>query len=173
MGVASSKTGGNNGTGGSSRHTEPSVASADPADSTMPLKFVIPSVRAAGRDLQKRLLDEVHRLGYHSQAIFAINLALEEALANAINHGNRQDPKKHVRVWARIDADQAEIIVEDEGPGFDRGGVPDPTQHENLEKCSGRGILLIEAYMNTVEYSNGGRRLRMIKNNESDVLPRR
>ena len=60
----------------------------------------------------------------------------------------------------------AEIIIEDEGPGFDRKHVPDPTLEENLEKCSGRGILLIGAYMDFVEWTNGGRCLRMIKRNE-------
>jgi serine/threonine-protein kinase RsbW len=108
----------------------------------------------------------VQRNGFHGQSFFAINLALEEALTNAIKHGNRLDPAKKVRIEAKVTPKRAEITVEDEGPGFDRGGVPDPTSQENLEKCSGRGILLIEAYMNRVTWDRGGRRVKMVKKNE-------
>lgn len=117
-------------------------------------------------------MKDVNRRGFNSQTVFAIKLALEEAMMNAVKHGNRLDPKKKIHVEATVDSHQAEIIVEDEGPGFARKGVPDPTLPENLEKCSGRGIHLIEAYMNEVEWSKGGRRVRMIKRDEPDVLPR-
>src|SRR5689334_4609379 len=126
----------------------------------------IPSDFAAAREVQKRILDDVKRSGYAAQPTFAIQLALEEGLINAVKHGNKFDTKKQVRVQATIDTKQAEIVIEDEGPGFDPGCVPDPTLEENLEKCSGRGILLIGAYMDFVEWTNGGRCLRMIKRNE-------
>lgn len=105
--------------------------------------------------------------------IFGIRLALEEALVNAIKHGNRLDPGKKVRVEATVTPEQAEITVEDEGPGFDRGCVPDPTADENICRPSGRGILLIESYMNDVRWDRGGRRIRMVKQNEPGHLPRR
>src|SRR4051794_31597318 len=108
-----------------------------------PLKFTIPSDFAAGRDVQKRILDDVSRLGFNSQSQFAIKLALEEALINAIKHGNRLDPSKKVHIEAKVSPQQFEITIEDEGPGFKRTAVPDPTLEENLEKCSGRGILLM------------------------------
>ena len=60
---------------------------------------------------------------------------------------------------------RAEITIQDEGPGFKRSGIPDPTLAENLHKCSGRGIHLIEAYMDEVQWSRGGRRLKMVKEN--------
>lgn len=131
----------------------------------------IPSDFAASRELQRRILDAVNRAGYNTQNAFAIKLALEEAMINAIKHGNRLDMKKHVHVEYTITPQQVEIIIEDEGSGFCRDDVPDPTLEENITKCSGRGILLMEAYMNTVEYSNEGRRLRMIKKNEPDAMP--
>lgn len=130
------------------------------------MKLTIPSELVASRDVQKAILDEVARFGYDEGAVFAIKLALEEALINAIKHGNKQDPGKRVHVESNVTDKQVEIIVEDEGPGFDAREVPDPTMEENLEKCSGRGILLIRAYMTEVEYSKGGRRLRMVKVNE-------
>jgi serine/threonine-protein kinase RsbW len=138
-----------------------------------PLKFTIPSKFEAGREVQKRILDDVTRLGYTSHSQFAIKLALEEALINAIKHGNRLDPKKKVHIEFSVTPKQLEVTIEDEGPGFSRDEVPDPTLQENLEKCSGRGILLIEAYMSSVQWSNGGRRLKMVLKNEEDVLPRK
>lgn len=132
----------------------------------------IPSDFAASRDLQRQIIDAVHRAGYNTQNAFAIKLALEEAMINAIKHGNKLDMKKYVHVEYRVTPEQVEIIIEDEGPGFCRDEVPDPTLEENITKCSGRGILLMEAYMNQVEYSNEGRRLRMVKKNEPDTIPR-
>jgi serine/threonine-protein kinase RsbW len=138
-----------------------------------PLSFTIPSDFSAGRDVQKRILDNVTRLGFNSQCQFAIKLALEEALINAIKHGNKSDPKKKVHIEAKVSPKQLEVTIEDEGPGFARGTIPDPTLPENIEKCSGRGILLMEAYMNSVRWTRGGRRVKLVKKNEDDVLPRR
>ena len=132
------------------------------------MKFTIPSDFAAGRQVQKAIIDEVEKHRYGHQSCFAIKLALEEALINAIKHGNKTDPTKKVYVTADITDDRAQIEIEDEGPGFKRSDVPDPTCDANLHKCSGRGILLIEAYMTSVEWSCNGRRIKMTKINEPD-----
>jgi serine/threonine-protein kinase RsbW len=136
------------------------------------LEFTIPSINARSQEVQKKIMHDVNRRGFNSQTVFAIRLSLEEAMTNAIKHGNGLDPEKKVHVEATVNSRQAEIIVEDEGPGFNRPKIPDPTLPENLEKCSGRGIHLIEAYMDDVQWSQGGRRVRMIKRNEPDVHPR-
>jgi serine/threonine-protein kinase RsbW len=128
--------------------------------------FTISSDFNDARDVQKRILDDVELAGFNSQSQFAIKLALEEAMINAIKHGNRLDPDKKVRISAAISPKQAEIIIIDEGRGFSRQSVPDPTLDENLEKCSGRGIHLIEDNMTSAEWSNDGRTLKMIKKNE-------
>jgi serine/threonine-protein kinase RsbW len=154
------------GRGGRSGSTRP----AGNGDS--PFSIVITSNDSASRDVQNKILNDVSRHGFSSDAVFAIKLALEEAMRNAIKHGNRFDPQKKVRIEATVTPGQAEIVIEDEGPGFTRTEVPDPTLPENLEKCGGRGIHLIEAYMNEVEWSRGGRRIRMIKRNEPGVFPR-
>jgi serine/threonine-protein kinase RsbW len=135
------------------------------------VKLIIGSDPAAVRAVQDHILEELTRFGFDHQSHFAVKLALEEALINAMKHGNRLDASKKVHVEFKINADQIEMIVEDEGPGFAREGVPDPTLDENIEKCSGRGILLIEAYMSSVYWSRGGRRLHMIKKNEPDSTP--
>jgi serine/threonine-protein kinase RsbW len=129
------------------------------------MDFVINSDLVAGRDVQRQILEKIELSGFNGSNFFAVNLALEEALVNAIKHGNRLDPSKKVRVRAKVSAKKVEIMIEDEGPGFNRDSVPDPTIAENIEKCSGRGILLIEAYMTSVTWDRGGRRLRMVKLN--------
>jgi serine/threonine-protein kinase RsbW len=135
-------------------------------------EFTITSNDSASREVQTKILSDVNRRGFSSNAVFAIKLALEEAMRNAIKHGNQFDSKKKVHIHAVVTSRQAEIVIEDEGPGFVRNGVPDPTLPENLEKCGGRGIHLIEAYMNVVEWTQGGRRIRMVKRNEPGVFPR-
>ena len=129
------------------------------------VKATIPSDYTAGRSLQEQILRDVERHGFSNDSAFAIRIALEEALVNAIKHGNRADPGKKIRVEARVNSRRAEITIEDEGGGFNRAGIPDPTLDENLHKCSGRGIHLIEAYMDDVQWSRGGRRLKMVKEN--------
>lgn len=124
---------------------------------------VIPSDFVQGRQLQNQILAEVERRGYNESCLFAVKLALEEALVNAIRHGNKQDPSKEVRIEATVSDESVVIVIRDQGPGFDRAAVPDPTAEENLEKCSGRGILLIEAYMDEAEWTDRGRCLRMVK----------
>ena len=130
-----------------------------------PLIFTIPSDLAASRDVHKSIMDRVEAQKYDEQSTFAIRLALEEGLMNAIKHGNKHDASKTVHVEAKVTPKATEITIEDQGKGFHREEVPDPCAVENLLKCSGRGILLMEAYMDKVEYSNGGRKVRMVKKN--------
>ncbi len=129
------------------------------------LNFDIPSDLAAGNAVQQEIMARVEKAGYNEHSVFAIRLALEEAITNAIKHGNKLDPTKRVRVKASVTTVRTEITVEDQGPGFDRKGVPDPTRDENLHKLSGRGILLMESYMNMVQWTRGGRRVKMLKVN--------
>ena len=128
--------------------------------------FTIPSDYEQGHDVRKQILEAAQKRGFQGESFFALNLALEEALVNAIKHGNRQDPQKLVRVNAYVSPSRAEVTVEDEGAGFSRKSVPDPTAEENLHRCSGRGILLIETYMSEVRWDHGGRRLHMVRENK-------
>ena len=119
------------------------------------------------REVQRLIREEVERAGFDADSQFAIKLALEEALINAIKHGNKLDKAKNVHVAWHVSPAAAEITIEDEGPGFDRKDVPDPTAQTNLEKLTGRGILLIESYMTDVQWSNGGRRVKLVKKNDN------
>ena len=127
--------------------------------------FTIDSLDQQRREVETAILEAVQRHGFDQENYFAIRTALDEALVNAIKHGNRRDPTKKVHVEANVSDQRVEIFIEDEGPGFNRGGVPDPTAEENLEKCSGRGILLMESYMDSVSWDRDGRRVRLVKEN--------
>lgn len=165
--------GSNSPRGGSDGRSTPSQTSTPhPQGTRSPdgtLSFQIASDFAESRIVQDRIIDAVQAENYSDNDLFAIKLALEEAMINAIKHGNRLDPTKSVKVTAKVTHEQVEITVEDEGAGFDRADVPDPTDPANLEKSSGRGILLIEAYMTSAEWSNRGRKLRMSKTRETQL----
>src|SRR5262245_266146 len=79
--------------------------------------------------------------GYSDKDRFAVRLALEEAVANAVKHGHRGDPTKRVRVCYQVRADRVLMEVEDQGAGFDPRRVPNPLDPESLDKPSGRGLL--------------------------------
>ena len=113
--------------------------------------------------VQQQILDEVQGLAYTESACFAIRLAIEEALSNAIMHGCDSDPNKHVTVEYSIDDDQVAITICDEGTGFTPGVLPDPRAQENLDKPNGRGIMLIRAYMTDVRYNDRGNCITMVK----------
>jgi len=81
--------------------------------------ITIPSDTAEGRKVQDRIIGVMEKLGYPMRDVFAVRLALEEALVNAIKHGNRMDPSKSVKVECKIAEDRVQIAIEDEGPGFD------------------------------------------------------
>ncbi|MCL5288990.1 MAG: ATP-binding protein [Acidobacteria bacterium] len=94
----------------------------------------------------------------------AAELALREALANAILHGNKAEPKKRVQLDCYQENDGCLLlVVQDEGQGFDPAVVRDPTRPENIFLPAGRGIYIIRHFMDDVEYRKGGRELRMRK----------
>jgi serine/threonine-protein kinase RsbW len=123
---------------------------------------IISSDLAEARQLQAEIEQDLHgRFPDHD--IFGIKLAVEEALVNAIKHGNQLDRTKTVRVAYQVDADRFDVEISDQGPGFDPGDVPDPTSPENIERPCGRGLLLMRHYMTEVNYHDRGRLVRMSK----------
>ena len=106
------------------------------------------------------------RSGVGEEIAFGIDMAVREAVTNAVMHGNRQDEAKFVRVIAKNAPDWLEISVDDFGVGFDPARVPDPTEGENLLKSSGRGIFFMRNFMDDVEWiirPEGGTTVRMTK----------
>jgi len=127
--------------------------------------MVIASRLAAAREVEEAVLGQAGRCGYSEAALFAIKLALEEGLNNAIKHGNASDPDKTVEILFEVGPEAAAVTITDQGEGFDPSGVPDPTADENLEKPSGRGIMLMRAYMDEVRYNRQGNQVHLVKRN--------
>jgi serine/threonine-protein kinase RsbW len=126
-------------------------------------KIVIPSDPAESRQVQEEIEQLLRSFEYTERDIFSIKLALEEALVNAIKHGNQMDRNKNVHVHYRVNRDRFDVHITDEGPGFDPYDVPDPTAVENLERPSGRGLMLMRHYMSEVSYSASGNTVVMSK----------
>ena len=124
---------------------------------------VIPTDLQAARSFAEEFLGKIAAEGFSDGELFAVRLALEEALINAIKHGNRADPDKSITIATEMDDDTVAITVTDEGEGFDPGHLPDPTADENLEKPSGRGIMLMRVYMDEVSFNKTGNQVRMVK----------
>ena len=124
-------------------------------------RFVIGNLADEIRSIQDRVVEEAAARGHGEAACFAIRLALEEALTNAFKHGNQDHPDRMVTLDCRINADAVDLEIEDEGEGFDPRSVPDPTTVENVEIPSGRGIILMRAFMTDVRFFPPGNRLRM------------
>lgn len=127
------------------------------------------SDRAGIPAAQAPVLDAARRREYPEASQFAVRLAIEEALANAIKHGHRDDPSKVVRMDWSVDEKRIRLSVQDEGPGFDPDSLPDPTAPEFIERPHGRGVMLMRAYMTTVQYEDGGRRLLMVYTRPQDA----
>ncbi len=114
-------------------------------------------------ELLRPLEQAMAEAGYGEKDIFAVRLALEEALVNAVKHGHKHDPRKRATFRYEVTAERVVLEVEDEGPGFDPGRVPDPLAEENREKPSGRGLFLMRAYMTSVTYNDRGNRVTLCK----------
>jgi len=115
------------------------------------------------RRLQQQIVRELRSTSFDGREIFGIKLAVEEALVNAIRHGNRLDPEKKVRVEYRVAPDRIDIRIADEGPGYDPSRVPDCKAEENLTRPGGRGLLLMRHYMTEVVVLPPGNELVMSK----------
>lgn len=128
----------------------------------------IPSETTAGQAVQERIVTRLEQLEFPARDVFGVRLSLEEALVNAIKHGNGMDPDKHVRVLCHIDDELIRIEIEDEGPGFTPEEVPDPTAEENLERPCGRGIMLMKAFLTRVEYVPPGNLVILEKTRDAE-----
>jgi len=106
------------------------------------------------------------RAGISEDVAFGIDMAVREAVTNAVLHGNKLDEKKFVEIGLKTLPETLEITVHDQGRGFNPNSIPDPTQAENILKTSGRGIFFMRNFMDEVEWTpnpDGGTTVRMTK----------
>jgi serine/threonine-protein kinase RsbW len=112
------------------------------------------------------VLQAAREMGFHDDDQHRIGIAVRECMVNAVAHGNRYSAKKKVRLRVSWNKSAIEIDIEDEGDGFDMGNVPDPRDEANLMRHSGRGLLMIRAFMDRLEFRKReprGTGVRMIK----------
>ena len=126
-------------------------------------EVTIPSDTSEGQAVQARIVEALEVREYPEKDVFSVRLALDEALVNAIKHGNRMSPDKSVEINCWISDERVRVEIQDEGEGFDRSHVPDPTLLENLERPCGRGIMLMGAFMNLIEYNEQGNKVILEK----------
>jgi len=137
--------------------------SIESANNRYAASVVIDSDTAQGQRIQTDIVAIAQKCEFSEPELFAIRLAIEEALVNAIKHGNGSDPTKKVRIDYSVDTEKIHIRIEDEGPGFDPTAVPDPTDPEFLERPCGRGLMLMRHYMSFVEFCGRGNCVVMFK----------
>jgi len=118
---------------------------------------------------QNAIVQAAEAHGFSPSQIFAIKLSLEEAITNAIKHGNQLDESKQVVIDYQVNDERVAVEIRDEGGGFTPDAVPDPTAPENLERPSGRGVMLMKAYMTEVEFSPHGNCVRMVKRRDCNA----
>ncbi len=109
------------------------------------------------------LLDQLEKFSWSNKDTFGIHMAMEEAIMNAIRHGNQCAPNKDVQLEIEISKDRFYAKITDQGCGFDPEEIPDPTEEENLEKTCGRGVMLIRSFVDEVTYSKKGNSLELTK----------
>lgn len=151
----------------SPRQAKPSRSRPHPLKkelSGLRLLTTIPSTFPAVEGVVERIMALAREMKCGKGFLEGVELALREALVNAVVHGNRQDPKKQVMVRCFCQPDRGILlVVEDEGPGFDPNKVPDPTHEERLFETHGRGLFLIRGSVDHVRVSKSRGRVTMVK----------
>lgn len=141
-----------------------------PYCSTCELNIVIPADTEAMQKVTAGVNELLAGKQWPQTEILEIELALQEALVNAIRHGCKNDPEKQVQCCVTFDAaGELVIVVRDPGQGFDVAAVPNPLEGDNLFKGSGRGLFLINQLMDTVEFTEKGRKVLMRKQRDAMV----
>ena len=112
------------------------------------------------------VLAESKALGLDEDDLYRVGIAIRECMVNAVVHGNRYNSRKKVHLKVERTADSLTIVVRDEGEGFDPKAVPDPLDAENLLRGSGRGVMLMQSFMDEFQISQGqpqGTEVKMVK----------
>ncbi|MDR1270362.1 MAG: ATP-binding protein [Planctomycetaceae bacterium] len=126
-----------------------------------------PSDMNIAHGLIEQVMEQVKLIGWSNKEEFAVNMALEEALVNAIQHGNDSDPAKQVRFSCRLNDQRIYVRIEDEGSGFNPNTIPDPTDPEHIMIASGRGVLLIKNFVSRIQWNEKGNVLEFEKEHKS------
>jgi serine/threonine-protein kinase RsbW len=136
----------------------------DPERLDLKVRVTLAANRQSVDPVVEQVMGSLHELRCMDGKEDAIELALQEALANAVVHGAKEDPNKIVECIVACDQQRGVlIIVRDPGEGFDPKGIPSCTMGENLYSNHGRGIFLINQLMDEVKFRNNGTEIHMVK----------
>ena len=140
------------------------ICEFDEATLVSRLDVTVPGDVGAVTPAVEKIMEVVRVMGCAAGKEFEVELALTEALANAVEHGCAGDPGKRAQVCVGCDPERGLlIVVRDPGPGFDPSQVPSPVQGERLYSRGGRGIFLINQLMDEVQHTRGGTEIRLRK----------
>ena len=128
--------------------------------------IVVDSKSSAVVDVCKEILAKLEEHNFDKDDTFAVHLTLEEAFLNAVKHGNKNDPTKKVKIDYSVNSEKVEITITDEGVGFEPESVDDPRFGEGLYEPGGRGLLLMNSYMDIVKYNEQGNSVYMLRYKE-------
>ncbi|MGV8038970.1 MAG: ATP-binding protein [Thermoanaerobaculaceae bacterium] len=144
--------------------TDRQVCELDEATLVTRVDLVVPGALAAVTPAVERIMDVVREMACSAGKEFEIELALAEAIGNAVEHGCAGDPTKSVQVCVGCDPERGLlVVVRDPGPGFDPSQVPSPVAGERIFESGGRGIFLINQLMDEVRFERGGTEIRFRK----------
>ena len=140
------------------------LTSLIPYCSACQLDLTVPADPSAIPQVAEGVTAVLREKGWQEQDVIAVELSVQEAMANAIRHGCHNDRTKKIECCVMVESNgDVVIVVRDPGSGFDAAAVPDPLKSENLFKASGRGVFLINTLMDHVDYADGGREVQMRK----------
>ena len=140
------------------------------SEASINCSIVVESKSSAVVDVCKEILAKLEEYNFDKDDTFAVHLTLEEAFLNAVKHGNKMDPAKKVKIDYSVNSEKVEITITDEGAGFEPESVDDPRFGEGLYEPGGRGLLLMNSYMDVVKYSEHGNSVYMLRYKEKPGL---
>jgi serine/threonine-protein kinase RsbW len=129
-------------------------------------KLLLDSTLDSVEVAETAVLGAAREIGFHEDDLHQLGMAVRESMVNAVVHGNRYNARKKVHVSVTKEPDRLTIVIADEGDGFDVNNVPDPLAEDNLLRQSGRGLLLIRAFVDEFQVLPGqprGTEVRMVK----------
>ena len=130
------------------------------------MEKVLESTLESVDSAEQTVLGEAEALGFDEDDLHRVGIALRECMVNAVVHGNRYNARKKVYLKVIRTPESLTVVIGDEGDGFDPTAVPDPLAGENLLRGSGRGVMLMQAFMDEFQISKRspqGTEVKMVK----------
>jgi len=140
------------------------------SEASINCSIVVDSKPSAIVDVCHEILPKLEEHNFDKDDVFAVHLTLEEAFLNAVKHGNKMDPAKKVKIDYSVNPEKVEITITDEGEGFEPESVDDPRFGKGLYEPGGRGLLLMNSYMDIVKYNEQGNSVYMVRYKEKPHL---